>query len=426
MAADSMPYDGPLLISAPGKVILFGEHAVVYKKSAVAASLGLRSYLYLENRSDNVIHLELPDVGLSRSWNLHDLPQPLPYAASADDSHHPLDMPAVLKQQLMALIIGDDYDKNPAKEQAALAFLYLYISLVTPGDVRGLSVSVKSTLPVGAGLGSSAGFSVVLATALLIHFGHIVVPMKKVPEDQVQDRSEEREQVLNQVNRWAFKAEQVIHGNPSGVDNAVASYGGAKRYTKGEGFTSLRGFKSLRLLLTNTKVPRSTAVLVAGVGDKCRNYPNVMNPIMDAVQAISDDCTKLFENHADGVITKEQVVARIEDLFELNHCLLSAMGVSHPSLEQVRNITRQHGLRTKLTGAGGGGCAVTVIPDDTPQETIDAIEKDLSLAGFQCYETSVGGPGVGISLLKDNEWDATTLCKATRSDLEAIADWHWM
>jgi hypothetical protein len=88
--------------------------------------------------------------------------------------------------------------------------------------------------------------------------------------------------------------------------------GGAKRYTKGEGFTSLRGFKSLRLLLTNTKVPRSTAVLVAGVGDKCRNYPNVMNPIMDAVQAISDDCTKLFENHADGVITKEQVVARIE------------------------------------------------------------------------------------------------------------------
>lgn len=39
------------------------------------------------------------------------------------------------------------------------------------------------------------------------------------------------------------------------------------------------------------------------------------------------------------------------------------MGVSHPSLEQVRNITRQHGLRTKLTGAGGGGCAVTILRD---------------------------------------------------------------
>lgn len=147
------------------------------------------------------------------------------YPITLSDSHHPLDMPAELKQQLMSLIIGDDYDKNPAKEQAALAFLYLYISLVTPGDVRGLSVSVKSTLPVGAGLGSSAGFSVVLATALLIHFGHIEVPTKIVAEDQVQDRSVEREQVLSEVNRWAFKAEQVIHGNPSGVDNAVASYG---------------------------------------------------------------------------------------------------------------------------------------------------------------------------------------------------------
>lgn len=47
----------------------------------------------------------------------------------------------------------------------------------------------------------------------------------------------------------------------------------------------------------------------------------------------------------------------------MNHCLLSAMGVSHPSLEQVRAITSKHGLKTKLTGAGGGGCAVTVIRD---------------------------------------------------------------
>lgn len=97
-----------------------------------------------------------------------------------------------------------------------------------------------------------------------------------------------------------------LNGCPFGI------LGGAKRYTKGEGFASLRGFKSLRLLLTNTTVPRSTAVLVAGVGDKCRNFPNVMNPIMDAVQAISDDCASLFESYADEKVTKEQVVARIE------------------------------------------------------------------------------------------------------------------
>jgi len=74
----------------------------------------------------------------------------------------------------------------------------------------------------------------------------------------------------------------------------------------------LRGFTSLRLLLTNTTVPRSTAVLVAGVGEKCKNHPKVMTPIMDAVQAISDDCTELFANHADGVTSKQEVIERIE------------------------------------------------------------------------------------------------------------------
>jgi mevalonate kinase len=134
-------------------------------------------------------------------------------------------MPEDLKQHLLSLINGDDFENDSARERAALAFLYLYICLVKPGESRGLNVCVKSTLPVGAGLGSSASFAVVLATALLIHFGHISVPKQVVDEDIVQERSKEREESLAAVNRWAYKAEQVIHGNPSGVDNAVASYG---------------------------------------------------------------------------------------------------------------------------------------------------------------------------------------------------------
>ncbi|KAG2180035.1 hypothetical protein INT43_003822 [Umbelopsis isabellina] len=432
MVSLNQTFDGPLLISAPGKVILFGEHAVVYKKTAVAASLGLRSYLYLENRNDDIIHLEFPDVDLNRKWKMSDLPHPLPYKAGHDDSHHPMDMPEDLKQHLLSLINGDDFENDSARERAALAFLYLYLCLVKPGESRGLNICVKSTLPVGAGLGSSASFAVVLSSALLIHFGHIMVPKQVVVEEKVQERSNEREETLAAVNRWAYKAEQVIHGNPSGVDNAVASYGGAKRYTKGEGFSSLQGFTSLRLLLTNTKVPRSTAVLVAGVGAKAKSFPLIMAPIMDSVQAISDECTHLFEKHARGEASKQEILERIEELFDLNHCLLMAMGVSHPSLEQVRTITSKHGMTTKLTGAGGGGCAVTIVRDvlnskfvDTPQETIDNAVKELTASGFECYETSVGGPGVGVSLLEP-EWNAATLCSATRSELEAVKEWRWM
>lgn len=72
-------------------------------------------------------------------------------------------------------------------------------------------------LPLGAGLGSSAAYSVCVATALLVHFGHI---------SPFREQSEVKEGQLSEtVNKWAFKAEQVIHGNPSGIDNAVSTFG---------------------------------------------------------------------------------------------------------------------------------------------------------------------------------------------------------
>ena len=46
----------------------------------------------------------------------------------------------------------------------------------------------------------------------------------------------------------------------------------------------------------------------------------------------------------------------------MNHSLLCVLGVSHLSLEKVCSITSQHGLWSKLTGAGGGGCAFTFLP----------------------------------------------------------------
>lgn len=52
-------------------------------------------------------------------------------------------------------------------------------------------------------------------------------------------------------------------------------------------------------------------------------------------------------------------------LIDENHAHLITLGVSHPVLEQIKDITgkSEFGLHTKLTGAGGGGCAVTLIPD---------------------------------------------------------------
>jgi hypothetical protein len=100
-----------------------------------------------------------------------------------------------------------------------------------------------------------------------------------------------------------------------------------------------------------------------------------------------------------------------------NHAHLVTMGVSHPVLEEIRAKTASdpYRLSTKLTGAGGGGCSVTLLPDgsfylswfpstlltsskiiDFPTESLKALFTDLTNAGFTPYPTSVGGSGMGV------------------------------
>lgn len=317
-------------------------------------------------------------------------------------------MPAELKARLVELSGPTTKD---SQIQALMAFLYLLIIMESKAQeplTHGLTVCVRSFLPVSAGLGSSASYSVAIATALLLLNNKIPVDFNSRPE---------RETYLEKVNTYAFKAEEVIHGNPSGVDNAVATYGGAKTFMRGQGFATLEGFKSLRLLLTNTKVPRSTGALVAGVGEKRKKYPDVVEPMLDAMHGIAIRCRDAFKKLQDNELGTEALMDEIEDLVTLNHCLLDGLGVSHPSLEKVRSITAQSGLKTKLTGAGGGGCAVTFIRDDVPQELIDQVMLKLQSEGFDCYQTSVGGTGADAVMLNKDETDEWLL-KSNRDTLE--------
>jgi mevalonate kinase len=61
--------------------------------------------------------------------------------------------------------------------------------------------------------------------------------------------------------------------------------------------------------------------------------------------------------------TKHLCSLSLQELVDVNHSLLAALGVSHPALEKVREISSKLGLKSKLTGAGGGGCALTLIRD---------------------------------------------------------------
>ncbi|XP_015499048.1 mevalonate kinase isoform X7 [Parus major] len=276
-----------LTVSAPGKVILHGEHAVVLGKVALAVALDLRTFLRLRPSAEGRVSVSLPGVGFRRSWDTPDL-QALRgrIAADFDESKSP----SVEQLDALREFAGIAAGASAPESLATLAFLYMCLAISAKyGDVPSMDILVCSELPMGAGLGSSAAYAVCLAAALLMVCGAISCPLQ---EGEPTARWTEEELTL--INSWAFRGEQVIHGNPSGVDNAVGTWGGALRYQAGK-ITPLKRVPTLRILLTNTKVPRSTKVLVAGVKEKILKFPSIMNPVLDSIGAISQECQNVLE-----------------------------------------------------------------------------------------------------------------------------------
>lgn len=253
-------------------------------QTAIAGSVDLRCYCLAEARRDGKLSLNLPDIAFEATWEIDDLPwdlvEPSSKAPRAD---------SVPDAELLALFADKYVDKvQPAAVQAAQAFLYLYMNLSegkryvlasTSSTALALTsflaspaqtFTLRSALPIGAGLGSSAAFSVCIASALLYTHSHLPFPQLPVSATLHHGRRAITAEQAEVVNAWAFTAEKINHGTPSGVDNTVSTHGGAIGFTKAVkgkagGLQGLHGFKSIRFLLTDTKVPRDTKTLVAGV-----------------------------------------------------------------------------------------------------------------------------------------------------------------
>ena len=389
------------MVSAPGKVIVFGEHAVVHGKAAMAAAISLRSYLLVTalSKSHRTVRLVFPDVGLDHTWTIDDLP----WDAYSKESQKPryYDLVTSLDQRLVRAMqphldnVSTQLSGEAKKihQAAASSFLYLFLSLSSP-NAPACIYTLRSTLPIAAGLGSSASICVCISAALLKQIHVLSGPHHDQPQEEVSLQVE-------RINRWAFVGELCIHGNPSGVDNTVSTRGKAvlfKRtdYAKPPSVTPVPNFPELPLLLVNTKQSRSTAVEVAKVGEMKRKYPAVTEATLESIDQITMSAHKLITSNNFDPQSGENL-EHLGDLFRINHGLLVSLGVSHPKLEHIREMVDYSGIGwTKLTGAGGGGCAITLIKPDVDPAALEELERKFEEAGFEQYKTTLGGDGVGI------------------------------
>lgn len=385
--------------SAPGKAILIGEHAVVYGTRSIAIAIDLRCEVTLataEDADDAEVTLRLASLRTTCRWKLATLQALARQHIVLDGSGvAPHDEPATpctpaLREALRALLppaVRGDGGED-AVRAAAEAFLFLYVSLCAPRGRPPQRAVADASLPIGAGLGSSAAYSVALVAAMHGWRAHCARG-DRAPSAPL----DARERAW--VNAWAFESERLLHGRPSGVDNAVSAFGGSLAFQEGE-VAPLGATPALPLLLVNTRVPRNTKALVAGVRERREALPAAFDHIFGAVHELARSCEALFRS-ADAA-DAAACGARLGALVELNHALLRALGVSHAALERVVDVARAHGLRAKLTGAGGGGCALVLLDPAADEEAVGRLRADLEAEGFECLRTVLGAEGARVAV----------------------------
>lgn len=89
-------------------------------------------------------------------------------------------------------------------------------------------------------------------------------------------------------------------------------------------------------------------------------------------------------------------VVCVQQLIDLNHGLLRTLGVSHPLLEKIGDVSAQYGLHSKLTGAGGGGYAYTLVPPWFCTDDLAAYCQDIQNEGCSVSDVIIGGSGLVI------------------------------
>jgi mevalonate kinase len=397
----SSPMAPTFMVSAPGKVIVFGEHAVVHGKAAMAAAISLRSYLLVTtlSKSQRTITLNFRDLGLSHTWNIDELPWDKFHEPSKKKFYYSLvteldpELVEAIGPHLQGVSKGLSEEQRKIHIRSASSFLYLFLSLGSPQS-PGAIYTLRSTIPTGAGLGSSASVCVCLSSALLLQIRTLAGPHPDQPP-------EEAETQIERINRWAFVGELCIHGNPSGVDNTVAAGGKAvvfRRfdYTKPPTVVPLPNFPELPLLLVNTQQARSTQTEIDKVKDLQTAHPIVTESILNSIDEVTCSAQRLIEDpNFEGI--SEATMAHFGTLIRINHGFLVSLGVSHPRLERIRELVDYADIGwTKLTGAGGGGCAITLLRPNANPSVKQDLEQKFDEEGFAKYEVTLGGDGVGV------------------------------
>jgi mevalonate kinase len=223
--------------SAPGKVILFGEHAVVYGQPAIAAPVSevkAKASVTADPKGENdAVRLIAPDINLDAMLAELDASQPLAAGVRLVSNHLGIkSLPAC-------------------------------------------TIKITSTIPVAAGLGSGAAVSVALMRALAAFLGH---PL----DDET-------------IGDLAYEIEKLHHGTPSGIDNSVVTYAQPIYFVKGKPIERLKVKRPFTLAIADTGIASPTKTAVGDVRKAWQADKKTYEAYFEAVGSMADSARQCIE-----------------------------------------------------------------------------------------------------------------------------------
>ena len=332
--------------SSPGKIILFGEHAVVYDKLGIACSIDKRCNVKLFPSDKKVVLLNSKNLNLTRSLKEKELFD--------------------LYEEIGVFIKEKNFDKIKKiyKNNELIPSFFVLANIFKKYGFKGLEIEIDSQVPKNLGSSSSVFSAISLGT------------LKYLTKDFSK----------KDVSDFAYYGDVIAHGGtPSGIDNNAVTYGGYVRYKKSEGVKTLTIDFEIPLLIVDSDEEVKTSEMVSYVREQKGKNPQFVNSVLNSLDNISKKALEVLisKNLNDlGILMTEYY----KELKKLN--------ISTSKLDKIVEIAlKNNALGVKPTGAWGGGCCLVLTKDE--KGMLD-LKNSFEQNGFESFQAKIGVKGVQI------------------------------
>jgi len=320
------------IASAPGKIILFGEHFVVHGTKAILAAIDKRVTV-----TSTVTETRTLTGTLKINSQLGTFEIPMydkePYKEGISVEGHEWCL-SMIKSEFRPFVylVGKMLDDARSRTSSPLNFQY-----------GGLEITIDSDIPIGVGLGSSSACCVAATASIFGLF---------------------KEWSSEEILKISIEAEKTIFPDTSGADCTVCTYGGMIEYPN---IKKIDNIFDLNLLIANSMIPHNTKNSVEKVNKFKENDEERFSKLCDLENGLIDEVIVAMKNNDATTLGLKM---------SENQKYLEEIQVSNYTLRDMISSLNEISLGSKITGAGDGGCIIALVMDENMDKVPALLPKD--------------------------------------------------